>query len=199
VRPMSLAARDRPRRMTADEFFATTDELPHAQLIDGELVVPMSSPTGRHDDVVVTLTHLFRLHRREHPDAGYVGINGDVPVDQGNVFQPDVYWVPEDQRIIDTGRLPAPPPLVAEVRSPTTWSDDRGRKLRGYERAGVAEVWLVDTAARTITAHRRSEGSATFDLVEVLGATDTLTTPLIPGWVVDLAEVFRRERGSGTG
>lgn len=187
---MSLAARDHPRRMTADEFFATTDELPHAQLIDGELVVPMGSPTGRHDDVVVTLTHLFRLHRREHPSAGHMGINGDVTIDQGNVFQPDVYWVPEDQRIVDTGRFPAPPPLVVEVRSPSTWSDDRGRKLRGYERGGVAEVWLADTIARVVTVHRRSEGSARFDVVEVVAAGDPLTTPLIPGWKVDVAELL---------
>lgn len=176
--------------MTADEFFATTDELPHAQLIDGELVVPMSSPTGRHDDVVVTLTHLFRLHRRDHPGCGHMGINGDITVDQGNVFQPDAYWVPTEQRIVDTGRFPTPPPLVAEVRSPSTWGDGRGRKLRGYERAGVAEVWLVDTLAATVTVHRRSAGSPAYDLVEVLGTDDTLTTPLIPGWRVDLAELF---------
>jgi Uma2 family endonuclease len=178
--------------MTADEFFATTDELPHAQLIDGELVVPVSSPTGRHDDVVVTLTHLFRLHRREHPDSGHMGINGDVTVDEGNVFQPDVHWVPEDQRIVDTGRFPAPPPLVVEVRSPSPWSDDRGRKLRGYERAGVPEVWLVDGHDEVVAVHRRSEGSDTFDLVETLGPGEVLTTSLIPGWTVDLAELFSR-------
>lgn len=180
---MSLAARDHPRRMTADEFFATTDELPFSQLIDGELVVPMSAPTIRHDEIVMRLAFSHRVHAQTHADAGHMSINSSVLVDDENVFQPDLWWVP-DRTVLDpeARRHPEPPPLVIEVRSATTWADDRGRKLRGYLRVGVGEVWLVDGVDRQVTVHRAGE--------DPVGRTDVISTPLIPGWSVDLSELF---------
>lgn len=185
---MSLAARD---RMTADEFFAIPDELPRAQLIDGELVVPVPA-TFHHDGIVVTLTHLFRLHRRAHPDAGRLGINGGVRIDEHNAFVPDAFWVPADRVLPpDTGVFPEPPALVVEVRSPSTWRLDRGHKLRGYERVGVAEVWLVDPRREgVVTAHRRSGPDTGYDVVAPHRPGDTLATPLVPGWEVDVRELL---------
>jgi Uma2 family endonuclease len=39
--------------------------------------------------------------------------------------------------------------MVVEVRSPTTWRYDIGRKRELDERHGVRELWLADTAGRT--------------------------------------------------
>ncbi len=182
---MSLAARDLPRRMTADEFFATTDELPLAQLIDGELVVPMSAPTHRHDEIVLRLAFSHRTYAEDHPGAGHMGINSSVLLDETNVFQPDLWWVPDRAALDpDARRLPGAPPLLIEVRSPTTWAVDRDRKLRGYLEVGVEEVWLVDGLENVVTVHRADRGPVVH--------TATITTPLVPGWGVDLGELFRR-------
>ena len=54
-------------------------------------------------------------------------------------------------------RAPYPAPdLAVEVRSPSTWRFDIGRKKENYERYGVGELWLVDTAADVVFAFRRS-------------------------------------------
>lgn len=191
VAPMALAARD--RAMTAEEFFATTDELPNAQLIDGELVV-VNSPAARHNRIIFDLVFGFGLLAQDRPGLGELGAAADVRIDDHNVFVPDLWWVPEERRLDDdASRFSAPPPLVVEVRSPPTWRYDVGPKLRHYETAGVAEVWLIDTAADAVLVYRRSDdGSPTFDVSLELTADETLTTPLIPGWTIDLGELFAR-------
>lgn len=178
--------------MTADEFFALPGELPHAQLINGELVV--NSPAARHQRIILWLSYQFLRHAEDHPGLGELGTEIDTPLDTFNVYRPDLWWVPESQRLAGTdNRFTTPPPLVVEVRSPSTWRYDVGTKLRTYEASGVAEVWLVDTAADVVLVYRRSTPTAAhFDVELELTATDTLTTPLIPGWAVDLAALFAR-------
>lgn len=178
--------------MTADEFFALPGELPNAQLINGELV--LNSPAARHQRIILWLSHLFLRHAEEHPGLGELGTEIDTPMDRFNVYKPDLWWVPEDQRLAShDNRFATPPPLVVEVRSPSTWRYDVGTKLRTYDSVGVSEVWLVDTAADVVLVYRRNEPtSASFDVELELGAGDVLTTPLIPGWEIDLAGLFAR-------
>ncbi|HWW88159.1 MAG TPA: Uma2 family endonuclease, partial [Vicinamibacterales bacterium] len=63
-------------------------------------------------------------------------------------------------------------------------------KLRLYERAGVSEYWLVDPALDVIRIYRRLD--ETFSRVVELKqeAGDVLTTPLLPGFEMPLADVF---------
>ena len=186
---MALAA-SHPVEMTADEFFALPEELPHTQLINGELV--MNSPAAGHQRIIVELIGSFRLHLDRHPGAGVLGIELDTPLDDRNVFKPDLWWVPDERRPADeVNRFAEPPELVVEVRSPSTWRYDVGTKLRMYEAHGVAEVWLVDTAASVVLVYRRrSVGSVHFDVELELTVADTLSTPLVAGWEIDLAALF---------
>ena len=181
-----------PPKMTADEFFALPGELPHVQLIDGELVV--NSPAARHQRIILWLSHIFLRHAETNPGLGELGMKIDTPLNTFNVYKPDLWWVPESQRLAGTdNRFTTPPPLVVEVRSPSTWRYDVGTKLRTYEASGVAEVWLIDTENDVVVVHRRSSADAArFDVELTLTATDTLTTPLIPGWTVDLNALFSR-------
>jgi len=41
-------------------------------------------------------------------------------------------------------RIEQAPDLAIEVLSPSTASNDRGRKMRMFQRYGVAEYWIVD-------------------------------------------------------
>ena len=52
-------------------------------------------------------------------------------------------------------------------------------------------VWLVDTTGRVVTALRRSEaGARTFDVEQKVTVDEALTTPLLPGFALSLAEVL---------
>lgn len=197
MRAMSLAARD---RVTFDEFLAmdAIDELPpFAELIDGEIVV--SSPSQRHQEVAYRVVEHFVLFARgDRTSHGRMGWAGIVKGGEHDGYIPDIWWIPTATVLPpdapDTNVFPQVPPIVIEVRSPSTWHHDRGRKLRRYEARGVAEVWLVDGIDDEVTVHRRSDGSDVFDVVSTLRPGEVLTTPLVPGWAIDLAELLTRER-----
>jgi Uma2 family endonuclease len=77
-----------------------------------------------------------------------------------------------------------------EVRSPSTWHVDLGRKRQIYERHGVRELWLVDPPAQSVLVFRRSGGSASFDITTEIGVDETLTSPLLTGFTVPITTVF---------
>jgi Uma2 family endonuclease len=83
------------------------------------------------------------------------------------------------------------PDLAIEVRSPSTWRYDIGAKKAGYERHGLRELWLADTAAGVVLAFRRSARDApAFDVALELSREQSLSSPLLPGFSLALAELF---------
>jgi len=184
---MSLAT---GARLTADEFLARDDWPRGTQLIEGEVVV--SQPALPHQLLLGHChAHLLAWTRAE-PDRGLACLSVDVRVTPTNVYGPDVWWVSEERR-------PAPgqlalvgvPDLVVEVRSPSTWRFDIGSKRLRYEQAGVAELWLVDTAAPSVLVYRRSVPEAPgFDVALELETGDRLTSPLLDGFAFDLDDFF---------
>lgn len=187
---MSLAARD---RVTFDEFIAMDVLPPFAELIDGEIVV--SSPSLRHQEVAYRLLEHFVLFAQGDRRHGRMGWAGVVRAGEHDGYVPDLWWIPTPTALApgaeDTNVFPVVPSIVIEVRSPSTWHHDRGRKLRRYEARGVPEVWLLDGIDDEVTVHRRSAGSAVFDQAVVLRPGEVVATGLVPGWEVDLGELFR--------
>ena len=64
------------------------------------------------------------------------------------------------------------PDWISEVLSPSTERIDRGRKLRIYADAGVANAWLVNPAEPTLEVLRLREGAWT--IVAVCTGSDTV-------------------------
>lgn len=90
-----------------------------------------------------------------------------------------------------------PPDIVAEILS-SDRNRDLVRKRQLYSEAGVSEYWIFDPRNDTATLLELQNG----EYVEraVLTADDTLTTPLLPGLAIPLADVFRhRRRPAGEG
>jgi len=51
-------------------------------------------------------------------------------------------------------------------------------------------LWLADTASRTRLVYRRSRPDAGFDVALELGADETLTSPLLPGFAVPVGDLL---------
>lgn len=179
-------------RMTADAFLSAPE--PESgwprNLIDGEVVV--NDPSVRHGYAQKQILVAIELWIRAGEGRGSVHYPLDVALDQLNVFKPDVAWYSPDRtpRIDDPSPYPMPD-LAVEVRSPSTWRYDIGVKKAAYERNGLTELWLVDTAAKAVLVFRCSQrGSHAFDLALELDGDDCITTPLLPGFGLAAAALF---------
>ena len=176
-------------RLSIEEFLRG-DWPPGAQLVDGEVIV--NDPTLRHQEGAKRIIFAIESWVREQADRGRVGFGGNWTVAPGHVFKPDVWWVPHDRFLdLDAAHEDVPPSLVVEVRSPGTWRFDVGRKRDVYQEVGVQDLWLVDTPAATVIVFRRATAnSLNFDVVAEVGRGETLTSPLLSGFVLSIDELF---------
>ncbi|MCA1679897.1 MAG: Uma2 family endonuclease [Actinobacteria bacterium] len=184
------------QRMTADEFIAAPEPQRGRpwNLVDGEVVV--NDPTMVHGDSQNAIHSALLAWSRAEAGRGKIPWPCDVQLDERNVYVPDVLWY-RDGRVPDP-QSPPPypiPDLAVEVRSPSTWRYDTGRKKAVYESAGLPELWLVDTSSLSILVFRRSNpGAPGFDAAFELGCSDRLTSPLLPGFELDVGDVFSSVR-----
>lgn len=175
--------------MTADDYFdAAAGVREPTQLIDG-VIVP-SQPKPRHQKVTARIWQRFDAWI-QGPGFGDAGIPIDVIVNRYNVYAPDVWWVADASRVDPDEYFRGVPDLAVEVRSPSTWHYDVGVKRTRYEQHGLPELWLVDTADRTVLVLRRSApGVRGFDVEVKVTADEVLTSPLLPGFELRLADVL---------
>ncbi|MDB1088030.1 Uma2 family endonuclease [Streptomyces sp. ACA25] len=137
-----------------EELSAAAPEGWRVELIEGDIhVVPPAN--GEHETIV---SHLVRQAVRRSRDGAlltFTGIGlrlpGSSPVGKA---VPDLVIAPEGSfSSPEEYHDPAPVVLVGEVTSPSTGDNDRGKKLRGYARAGVPCYLLVDRKAGTVTVY----------------------------------------------
>ena len=177
-------------RMTYDDLVALPDDGLRHELIDGEhFVTP--SPASRHQ---IILANLYRLIG-PHTHATKCGVTLFAPYDivftQYDVVAPDLMYFSRARyaQVVTEKNAQGAPDLVVEILSPGTRRRDEGLKRRLYERMEVGEFWIVDPAAETIKVDRLIDGS--YRQTTLTRATAaTLTTPLLPGLNVPLADVF---------
>jgi Uma2 family endonuclease len=172
------------------------------EVIEGELYVTAAP----HSDHQAALDAILVALRTWDPDEtrGWAlpGVGVIFAFDTGVV--PDLVWLNAArfvEALIDPatgqrdGKLHAAPDLAVEILSPGTSNIARDRqvKLTLYSRRAVEEYWIVDRAARTIEVYRRREGALA--LAATLTEADTLTSPLLPGFALPVARVFRLPTG----
>jgi Uma2 family endonuclease len=176
--------------MTADEYLALPDDGRRTQLVEGEVI--LNETKMPHQRVVVKLLVALSDWIRDEAGRGEVILPLDVRIDDLNVYGPDLLWYAD-------GHVPARPvapsfpvpDLAVEVRSPSTWRYDIGAKKSGYERSGLPELWLVDTAADEVLVFRRSRpAAAAFDVSLELTNEDVLRSLLLPGFELPLRSLF---------
>ncbi|ACA15016.1 protein of unknown function DUF820 [Methylobacterium sp. 4-46] len=138
---MSLALRREPRMRFA-EFLNLIRARPDEErweLLDGEPVL-MAPPTGRHQQIVMNLgRHLAELAERRGCRAlPGLGLHNDAVDD----FAPVPDLVVRCGPLLQDGYA-RDPILVAEVLSPSTMHEDRGRKAAFYQSLQTLRAFLI--------------------------------------------------------
>ncbi len=172
------------RRLTYADYAALPDDGQRYQLVEGELVVT-PSPTSEHQIVVGAIHHRLCEHVERHGGGRVFVAPLDVVLEDGIVFQPDVFFVSSaHESIIRATNVRGAPDICIEVLSPGTERLDRVRKLELYARHGVGHYWIVDLAARSIEEYVLA--GDVYRVRSVAGADDEFRPAALPGFVFRL-------------
>jgi Uma2 family endonuclease len=164
------------------EFLALPESMRPAELVDGELI-EAPSPSFWHQEVLSRLVMALRAWAQRSPTpVTVVQSPMDVRFGAGRILQPDamVFLTALDRDI--AAPLERIPEICVEVLS-TNRSHDRVTKRFLYAEAGVIEYWLVDPAG---VVERRSQAG----LMRLEEFDAQMTTPLLPGFALDVAALF---------
>ena len=175
-------------KLTYQDYRNTPDDERY-ELIDGELIMS-PSPRKAHQQTHAKLgTRLYTFVERRNLGEVYFA-PFDVALSDTDVVQPDLLFVSRDRlRIITEDNIQGAPNLVIEILSPSTSARDKGYKRDLYAKHGVKEYWQVDTDAKLITVLSLN-AYGDYDVAAVYGMGQTLTSPLLPGFALNLDEIF---------
>ncbi len=181
-----------PPKLTYQDFLQFPDDGRRHELIDGAHCVS-PAPATRHQRLSWRLSQALGRYLDEHPVGEAFCAPYDVVLSMFDVVEPDLLLVLGDQAELITHRhVRGAPALVVEILSAATRQVDEDVKLRLYERSGVREYWLIDPDRDIVTVYRRaSSGSLRPMPVLARHRRETLSSALLPGFVLPLDELFR--------
>ena len=137
------------RRVSYDDLAQMPEDGRRYELYDGEVFV-VPSPILLHQVVAM---RLWRILDDYASQTGGLAVASpiDIVFSDYDVVQPDIVFLTADsmRTVSLTERVRQSPDLAVEVLSPSTASNDRGRKMRMFQRYGVPEYWIVDPNAET--------------------------------------------------
>ena len=174
-------------KLTYDDY-ADTPEDERWELLDGELIMA-AAPNMKHQSVQSVMGGQLQPFVMNGGRGRVFFSPTDVMLSDNDVVQPDLIYVSREREyIITQANIQGAPDLVVEILSPSTASRDWRDKLDLYARHGVAEYWLMDPISEIVWVFRLVDG--TLVQVGMYGVGDTLTSPLLEGFALDLGLVF---------
>jgi len=159
------------------------------ETINGELLVTRA-PNWQHQEICDGICSELRIWSRKSGLGKPISGAGIIFTDVDNVI-PDVIWISNERLKAcedSKGHFTAAPELVIEVMSVGGEKRDAEIKLKLYSSQGVREYWIFDRFLEEVQIYRRLEAKLT--LITTLLKTDNLTSPLLPNFSCNLADIF---------
>lgn len=175
-------------KLTYEDYVGFPDDGQRHEIIDGDHHVT-PSPASYHQSLVMRLS--FQLYSQvELTGRGRVLPSPiDVVLSPVDVVQPDILVVLAARTIHITPRnVQCAPDLVVEVLSESTTERDRRLKKSLYERAAVAEYWIVDPEARTVEQLVLRKETGRYELAST--CREAIVAVGLPGVKIDLTQVW---------
>ena len=189
---------DNGRLMSLDEFDHAEVEEGHLYELGRGVVVVSDVPDDRHFAQVDAIRQQLAVYRAAHPDVIHRLAAGsecklliwslqserypDVAIYKTSRPRRDDYWsvwVPE---------------LVVEIVSPSSEERDYAEKREEYLLFGIREYWIVDAGREEVLVLRRVKDRWA---ERVVRPPKTVRTRLLPGFELDVAQVFAAARAAG--
>ncbi|MDB5101156.1 MAG: hypothetical protein JWM80_5577 [Cyanobacteria bacterium RYN_339] len=185
-----------PHALLSYEDYAAIDDDERYEVLDGVLTPMGPAPFIRHQLVAPQIWRALDDYAKRTRTGIALIAPTDVVLESmrpATVLQPDVLYLC-DRAKLTKANVQGPPDVVVEVLSASTARKDAIRKLALYERFGVQEFWMVPLHADRIEVLRLGQDGR-FGNPLLFKVGDILTTPLLPGFELDVASVFPEELG----
>lgn len=170
------------------EYVLYPDNGQRHEILDGDHFMN-PAPSTNHQTVSKRLQ--YQLYSRvELAGLGLVfSAPTDVQLADHDIVQPDLVVLTNSSSAkVTSSRIVGPPELVIEILSPATADIDLGLKRRIYERAGVAEYWIIDPFEQSVTVLVGRDSG----YVEIDHGTE-IWLSCLPGVHVDMRDVWQNE------
>ena len=171
--------------LTAEQFAQLPPhETENCELVDGELI-PLPSANVDHSLIKGFIVASLRIYLRANP-IGLAASEIDCTLSPTTARRPDVaFFLSIPDRPIPRKQVPIPfaPDIALEVLSPSETAIDVNKKVLEYLDAGTREIWVVDQDNAEVFVYSNAQ-------VRVFRRSGTLTSPLLPGFELAVAEIF---------
>jgi Uma2 family endonuclease len=167
------------------------------ELIKGKVFKMTPAPSTLHQRVSQKLNYILlsflkgekceifsapfdvRLPRKSKDDSDII-----------TVVQPDLCVICDPSKLDDKGCIGAPD-IVIEILSPGNNKKELKNKFEVYEEAGVKEYWIIHPNEKTFLKYILENEKFVPSNLMTLG--DGITTPVLPGFVLSLDDVFGQD------
>ncbi len=161
------------------------------EIIDGELFVTRA-PHIRHQGAASKINTRLEAWAEETGLGNSFQTPGVIFTEVDAVI-PDVVWASNERLangIDDSGHFTVAPELIVEILSSGEKNEQRDKKLKLklYSLHGVQEYWIVNWRLKEVEVYRRED--ARLQKVSTLLVSDTLTSPLLPGFECAVSGIF---------
>jgi Uma2 family endonuclease len=186
-----MALQDRIRKLTYDDYALLPEDGQRHEIIDGELYMT-PSPFIPHQNLSFELSGRFWSYLKFNQLGRALAAPVDVLLSKYDIVQPDLLFISNERAgiIADHKNVKGAPDLLVEILSKSTRKLDEVLKLELYGHSGVLEYWIFNTDQRSVQLYRQKQGKLVLAMTLSAAAGDVLTTSLLPGLELPLAEIF---------
>lgn len=182
-----MPAVEKKKKYTAEDYMLLEEGAPF-QLINNDLVMS-PSPLIIHQDILFALSETIVLYNIKEPKGKWLYAPMDVRFDEGNVLQPDIFFISEERKAeIVKERIEGAPDLIIEILSPSNAYYDLRQKKDIYEKYGVKEYIIIDPIAQNADLYALKDGA--YYLHQKAQKPEQLNSLILPGLAFDLNKIF---------
>jgi len=177
----------------ADYFNWQFDE--RLELIKGKIFRMTPAPNRIHQEITVAVLARLSYHLKGKPCKVYTA-PFDVRLPRTSkddaaiytVLQPDICVICDLSKLDDRGCIGAPD-IIVEILSPGNNKKELRNKYDVYQEAGVKEYWVIHPSERTFLKYTLGSDGLFFPS-KLMISGDEVTTDVLPGFTLDLADIF---------
>ncbi len=167
------------------------------ELIKGKIFKMSPAPKRIHQRIsIVIASKLFHFLEGKNCQVYDAPFDVRLPLkskkneDIFTVVQPDICIICDPAKLDDAGCIGAPD-LLIEILSKGNNKKELQNKYEVYEESGVKEYWIIYPEQQSLLIYTLVNNH--YQPSRLLTRGDKITTPILPGFVLDLDNVFEDE------